>query len=181
MPVSWMERVDEWSIVCTVIWIDFRDFSGFTTHRPSSSELFMRIAGYRAMLPWRCFSVTLRGLSIQKSSKFMSAIIGSKPMAIWGKAARPSPPSASAFSTAVEEQDEGELYPDIDAGSLFCINHGRCFLLDGKLCSTFQHTGRARAVLHVRVPRESRFPLDPTGLYDRSCANLLVFEAAWSH
>jgi hypothetical protein len=74
-----------------------------------------------------------------------------------GRAACPSSFPIKAFSTAAEIQDEGELYPDIDVGSLFCINHGRCFLLDGKLCSSFQHTGRARAVLQVIVPK-SRDP-----------------------
>jgi len=72
---------------------------------------------------------------MRSASKFSSCFIG----------------RSKTGSTAAEVQDEGELYPDIDVGSLFCINHGRCFLLDGKLCSSFQHTGRARAALQVIV------------------------------
>jgi len=89
---------------------------------------------YIAMLP-SFLSVALRRTTIRSASKFSSCLIG----------------RSKTGSTAAEVQDEGELYPDIDVGSLFCINHGRCFLLDGKLCSSFQHTGRARAALQVIV------------------------------
>lgn len=36
-------------------------------------------------------------------------------------------------------------------GSLYCINANKCFLMEGKLCSKFQHDSRARQVLNVSL------------------------------
>lgn len=57
--------------------------------------------------------------------------------------------SAKRWSSEVVGGGGGEEIVDIDVGSLFCHRHNKCFLMDGKLCSSFQHQGRSRGVLQV--------------------------------